>query len=371
MLNVAVNLLWLAPGRVGGSEQYLVRQLRGLSDEALAVTLYVQPGFLEAHPELCAQRTVITAPFARDWRPLRVATEHTWLTRRTRSADVAHHGGGTSPSGGPPRTVVTVHDLQYTMFPQYFGATRLAYLRATMPKSMRRATVVATPSEYVRRRVLEVFRRDPAGVVVVPHGVPDLERPTDDAIDAVLARYGVRRPYLVYPAITHPHKGHRVLVDLLRAAGPGHPLRDLQLVLIGGTGAAEQELLAAIAVDASVAGRIVRAGRVPDADRDALIAGSEALVFPSEYEGFGAPVVEAMALGVPVVTSDHPALVEVVAGAGVMVAGRDPDAWSAGIADALARRAELIDLGLARRAAFTPAVSGQALAAAYHRAADA
>lgn len=371
-IDVAVNLLWLAPGRVGGSEEYLVRQLRGVADPGLALTLYAQPALAAAHPELVAQHRTVAPAMWRDWRPVRIAAEHSWLSRRTRGADVVHHGGGTAPARSGPPAVVTVHDLQYLTFPQYFSATRLAYLRSAMPASMQRASVVTTPSEYVRGRVIDVFGRDPDSVRVVPHGVPTPTVPTVEQIDAVLEQHGVIRPYVIYPAITHPHKGHNVLVDLLRAsADPDHELYNLQVVLIGGAGAAEHDLLAAIAADTAVAARLIRLGRVPEAERDALLTGAEALVFPSEYEGFGAPLVEAMALGVPVVASDHPAIVEVLDGAGIIVDAREGDAWAAAIITARACRDELVAAGTERRAAFTLERSGAALADAYRRAAGA
>lgn len=370
-LDIAVNLLWLAPGRVGGSEEYLVRQLSGVADPELTLTLYAQPALRGAHPALADAHRIVVPRMWRDWRPLRIAAEHSWLTRLTRTADVIHHGGGTAPARGGPPTVVTVHDLQYLTFPQYFSSTRLTYLRSTMPASMRRATIVTTPSEYVRGRVIEAFGRDPDSVLVVPHGVPPITRPTDQQIDAVLEQHGVRRPYVVYPAITHPHKGHSVLVEMVRATcDPTHDLHDVQVVLTGGAGSAEQELLAAIAADGDVAGRLVRLGRVPEADRDALVAGAEALVFPSEYEGFGAPLVEAMTLGVPVVASDHPAIVEVLDGSGIIVESREGDAWAAGVTAARVQRDELVAAGAARRAEFTIERSGTALAKAYRRAAD-
>lgn len=375
MTRVDVNLLWLAPGRVGGSEEYLVRQLDAIvaadSDRReFDLTLYTQPAFATAHADLAERVRVVPAPLRRDRRPTRILAEHTWLARRTRGADVVHHGGGTAPGKSPSPTVVTVHDLQYLTYPQYFSRTRLAYLRWAMPQVGRWATVIATPSDFVRSTVIEAFDRAPESVVTVPHPVPTGARPTDDRIDAALARHGVRRPYVIYPAITHPHKAHGVLVDLLRAtAAPGHRLHDLHLVLTGGEGAAEPELRAAVAA-AGVGDRVVRPGRVPDADRDALLAGAEALVFPTSYEGFGAPLVEAMALDVPIVSSAAAAAVEVAGPAAVVVDAPDGDAWAASVAAAIDRRSELVAAGRERLAAFSPARAAAALSGAYRAAAE-
>ena len=114
---------------------------------------------------------------------------------------------------------------------------------------------------------------------------------------------------------------------------------------------------------ASVIGS-VRPGRVADADRDGLIALAEALVFPSEYEGFGAPVLEAMALGTPVICSDRAALPEVVGDAAV-VRSLTLDAWADALDAVAADRAGLIERGRRRAATFTRAASGRALAGAY------
>ena len=362
-IDVAVNLLWCVPGQVGGSEQYLVRQLLGLAAGTRGIdpTVYCLPAFVDAHPELSRSYPMVTAPICGDDRVRRILTEQTWLARRTRSADVVHHGGGTAPRFGGRPIVLTVHDLQYETFPDYIGRTKLRYLRAVMPASVARAAVVTVPTDYVRRTVIDRFDTDPERVVVVPHGVePDLgarARPESE----------LRREYglgdgrvLVFPAITHPHKGHLFLLDVM-ARHWDDP--DLRLVLIGGAGAADDDVTRRIG-QLGIGDRVVRTGRVDDDDRDGLVRLAHALVFPSEYEGFGAPVVEAMALGTPVVCSDQAALVEVVADAG-LVLPLESDAW-ADVADRVERDgATMRAAGLRRARDFTASTSGAALAAAY------
>lgn len=365
VIRVAVNLTWVAPGRVGGSEQYLVRQLSGLADEdAIEPTIYCRPDFSVAHPELVARFPVVEAPLRRDRRATRIVAEHTWLAGRTRSADLVHHGGGTAPLVGRRPILLTVHDLQYLRYPEYFGRVRHAYLDHMMPRSVRGAAIVAVPSDYVARRVVEEFGIDDDRVVVVPHGVPCLTSASDEAVAAVRARYGLGdRPFVVYPAITHPHKGHAVLIEMLRHLDP-----DIMLVLFGGVGTAEPELMQAVAAS-PYAERVVRAGRIPDVERDALIGAAAALVFPSEYEGFGAPVIEAMVLDTPVVCSNAEALVEVAGEAAVIVADQSPEAWAAAVATAIEQGDRLIAAGRLRRDDFTLEASGRALADAYRRAA--
>jgi glycosyltransferase involved in cell wall biosynthesis len=365
LIRAAVNLLWLASGRVGGSEQYLTRQLSGLPDDSgIEPELFVQPTFAAAHPGLAARFATTALPIDRDWRGLRIAAEHTWLRARAKHADLVHHGGGTVPFAGSAPVLLTVHDLQYRQFPQYFSRARREYLSFMMPRSVRRASVIATPSDYVRDTVIEAFGIDPDRVVTVPHGVPPIAMPSPEQQSAVAARCGLgHRPYVIYPAITHPHKRHALLVDMVRAlAGDGDD--DLALVLIGGLGAAEPDLQRAIAA-ADVADRVVRPGRVTDDERDALIAGARALVFPSEYEGFGAPLIEAMLLGAPVVCSAHPALREVAGDAAVVVTDADGAGWAAAVLEADRRRDELVSVGAARVERFTIARSGAALAGAY------
>lgn len=361
--DVAVNLLWCVPGEVGGSEQYLVRQMLGLAQQPpeFRPTLYCLPEFRAVHPELVALFPTVAAPISGKQRPRRVLSENTWLRRRTKTADLVHHGGGTAPVLGHGPIVLTIHDLQYLTHPEYLTATKRRYLEWSIPRSVARATVVTVPTDYVRRTVVDAFGTDPDQVAVVPHGVePSLGADAPSSLE-------LRRDYelgsgriLVFPAITHPHKGHRFLLDVM-AEHWTDP--DLRLVLLGGAGLADEQVSADIE-RLGLSQRVVRTGRVPESHRDGLVALADALVFPSEYEGFGAPVVEAMALGTPVICSDQQALAEVVGDAG-LVLPRTRDAW-AGALDRLDESAdEMRFAGLRRAAAFTTERSGAALADAY------
>lgn len=366
-LHVAVNLLWCRPGRVGGAEEYLARQLAGLASSAPEISgrLVAPPGFARAHPELSKRFEIVEGPAITAHRTGRLIEEIRWLPTQLRNADVLHHGGGTVPVRSPRPIVLTIHDLQYRQFPHYFSRARLTYLRWAMPRSARKATVVAVPSEFVKQTVIEAFALDPDRVAIVPHGVD--RSPKSELVDeaGLRRRYGLgRRRILVYPAVTYPHKQHEFLVELL--AGPLAE-EDVVLVLLGGRGRADQ-LVTKSVVRRGVAARVVRPGRVPDADRDGLIRIAEALVFPSEYEGFGAPVLEAMALGTPVVCSDRTALPEVV-GDAALVTPLSIEAWAVAIRRARDERPDIVARGHGRALRFTVQASGRALATAYHLAA--
>ncbi len=367
-LSVGVNLLWCLPGEVGGSEEYLVRQLAGLHDAApeIAARLFVLPGFAGAHRDVAAGHELVVTSLDARRRSWRVVIETTWLPRQLAGSDIVHHGGGTVPLRSPGPIVLTVHDLQYRSYPAYFTPVKRRYLELVLPRSVRRATVVAVPSDYVRGTVIEAFGTDPAAVVVVPHGYdpPAPDNITEGA--ALRRRFGIGdRRFVVYPAITHPHKNHRFLLDLM--TGPWND-PDLVLVLLGGRGLADEDVSTAIAA-LGLGDRVLRPGRVSDSDRDALIADAEALVCPSEYEGFGAPVLEAMALGTPVVCSDRAALPEVV-GDAALVLPLDLDAWAGALDTARRDHDRMVSAGRRRAAERTSRIAGERLATAYRLAAD-
>jgi glycosyltransferase involved in cell wall biosynthesis len=359
---VLVNMLWCVPGRVGGSEEYLVRQVLGLAEQPgdrWPITVVAARGLREAHPELLEVADVVEPEFESHGRARRIIGEATWLRTHTRSTALVHHGGGTAPVGAHRPYVLTIHDLQFRTYPQYFSRLKRVYLGSVIPTSARRAAVVAVPSEYVRGSVVDAYGVDPERVMVVPHGIEPAVASDIAPADELRARYALGDgPVLVYPAVTHPHKQHRFLIRMMRDHWRDP---DLRLVLCGGEGAVEHE------VAGCTDPRVRRIGRVPAADRNGLLALADAMVFPSQYEGFGAPLIEAMTIGTPVVCSDATCMPDVVGDAGIVLP-LEPDAWADVPAQVRTRRAELVTAGHRRAASFTSAASGRALAAVYARA---
>lgn len=360
---IAVNLMWCRPGAVGGSEEYLCRQLLGLPTGVFDVVVFAPLGFVSAHPEVAARYDVVEMRHDASSRTRRIVDESTWLYSRSRTFDVVHHGGGTIPARHRDPALLTIHDLQYLVYPHYFGRLRRTYLGWAVPRAVADASLIAVPSQYVRSTVIESFPVDPDDVLVVPHGLEDVHGRSATSEEELRDRYGLGSdPIVVFPAITHPHKGHEFLIDVHSKhwAGDG-----TVLVLIGGEGAQEGRVRSRVE-SLDTRDRVRRLGRVRSEDRDGLIKMARALVFPSEYEGFGAPVIEAMALGTPVVTSDRASLPEVVGDAGIVLP-LEVDAWGSALDLVAARRDDLIARGLVRSARYTSAVSGAALASAYHR----
>jgi alpha-1,3-rhamnosyl/mannosyltransferase len=368
---VAVNLLWCVPGKVGGSEEYVTRALGSLATEApdLELTLFALPGFAAAHPDLAEQHEVVVAPVEGERRSLRVVAERTWLAaqvRRRRPALLHHPGGIVAPGSGKAPVVLSMHDIQYVAYPEYFGKAKLAWLRHELPASLARARVITTPSEFVATSLVGAHGVDPGRLTVVPHGLPAdfATAPFDER--SLRARYRIPGPFLLYPAATYPHKNHLLLLDALMRLGDRPELR---LVLTGAPASGEELLRDAIE-HRGLHDRVVRTGRVSDADRDALLRSADALVFPSRSEGFGAPVIEAMAVGTPVLASAETALPEVVGPAGLLLDPDDASAWADAIEQVLddaPLRTRLVEAGHERAGAFTAEHSAQALARAYRR----
>jgi glycosyltransferase involved in cell wall biosynthesis len=383
-MRVGANLMWLVPGVVGGSEEYSVRLLEAWArrstggqspddgqPDAVELVLFVDPALPAAYPDLVSAFPTVIAPKHASSKGARVLLESTWLTRQARSErlDLVHHLGGTMPVVRLTPGLVTIHDLQPFVHPHHFSLAKRSYLHATVPTSVRQAEVVITLSNFTRHDVIERMGVDPGRVVLVP---PGLDRPTPvepQAAERVRHRHGLAgRPYFLYPAITYAHKNHVMLIRAFAQVAAAHP--EPMLVLTGGVADAESDLMSEIE-RLGLGSRVVRTGRVSVAEFNALFASATALTFPSRYEGFGMPALEAMSRGVAVIASSNTALPEVLAGAGLLLDPDDGDGWAGAMAallDDAGRRTGLVELGHRRAAEFDWDASERALARAYHQA---
>lgn len=364
---VGVNLLWMEPEVVGGSEEYSTRLLSSVAGIGRhRLVLFVRGDFSAHHEDLAAVTETVVAPLSGSSRVLRVALENSWLPHAARRVGVqlVHHLGGTVPWRNPTPTVLTLHDLQPLVFPENFSALKRGYLRRAIPRSVVTADAVSTTSGYVARAVASRFGLPVRDIAVVHAGPGPVEaHPGAAAIRSMRERYGIGDRYAIYPAVAYPHKNHEVLVQAAAS------FEGVQLVFTGGPGPADQEIADRIAADGLTA-QVKRLGRVPVEDLRCLLWGAAMLLFPSRYEGFGLPVVEAMARGVPVVAANATCLPELVADAGLIVEPSNPSDWAAAVRrleSDTGLAAELAERGRIRVAEFASESGGERLASLYDR----
>ncbi|HEX2131911.1 MAG TPA: glycosyltransferase family 1 protein, partial [Actinophytocola sp.] len=224
--------------------------------------------------------------------------------------------------------VVTVHDLVPFTHPETLTRRGVAWHQAAIRRAAERANAIVVPTTAVAEE-LHRYAPGPATVAVVGHGVADaLLEPVEPAqLHAVAVGLGLPSAYVLAVGTVEPRKGLDVLVEAM--AKPYAP--DLPLVVVGPRGWGEVDLTALAGRHGLAPGRLHVLGRISDADLAVVLRQATVLAAPSRAEGFGLPVLEAMAVGVPVVHTDVPALVEVAGGAGVAVRRGDAGALAAGL----------------------------------------
>jgi glycosyltransferase involved in cell wall biosynthesis len=273
---------------------------------------------------------------------------------KDRDVDVLHTPSlAVPPKSGKP-LVVSVHDAAPWLYPESFTARGRWFHGVGVRVAARRADRVITGTEAAAAE-LRAYTRLPSSLVrVVPYGVdPNTLVPGEEPTTSVLREYGLSgTPYVLWVGSLEPRKGVGVLVAAMaRLAAVG---KTTALVLAGYAGWQNARLIPP-EQRAQLGESLHQLGPVPEADLQALYAGATVFAFPSFHEGFGLPVLEAMAAGTPVVASDIAALREVAGEAAVLVPPGDVQQWAGAIEDVLAshsRRAELADAGRRRAALF-------------------
>ena len=252
------------------------------------------------------------------------------------------------------------------------------YTHVMVPRYAQRASAIITQTERGREDIVRYMGARPERIHVIPPGIqPSLRPASPGAVDAFRARLGLSRPYVLFVGGITPLKN---IPTLLRAFAQVRREKDVDLVLAGFRRWRFKSDIQLIE-ELGLGDRVRQTGFVPDEEMSALYSGAECLVMPSWYEGFGIPVVEAMACGTPVVSSNAGCLPEVVAGCAVLVDPASVDMVAAGILRAIddrTLRADLIERGLRHAAQFTwdrttASIAGvlESLATTHRRAASA
>ncbi len=348
--HVTLAMLTLVPGGMGGSETYATELGRALGASGrLPVSALVPAaasGVVPGVPEVLAPEIEPGASTAARVRTLVTAT----LRRRRLLGRVAPgvvHYPFTVPLPRARRsdaTVLTLHDVQHLDLPHLFSRAERLYRRFAYERAARTADHVVTISAFARERIVEHLGVPAERITVAPLGVDTTE---------FTPHLGERDRFLLYPARGWAHKNHTRLVEAVRLLREDDP--DLRLVLTGGG----LEGLGPLPEWVEVR------GLVPRSELLALYRSAACLVFPSLYEGFGIPPLEAMASGCPVAASDTASLPEVCGDAAVLFDPTDPRAIADGVRAALADAEGLARRGVERARQFTWAACAAAHEQAY------
>lgn len=349
-----------------GNEVYvrsLLSSFAALDHESEFVTYFSADDALQWAAERFHARQVSPNPF------VRLGVELAMKLRQDRPNLV--HVQYTAPLSCPVPVVVSVHDVSFLVHPEYFPALRALQLRWTVERTIRNATRILTGSEFSRDSIVQAYGEECARkIVVVPNAAASGLRPIsrESAGAAVRARFRIARPFVLTVGDLQPRKNQigliRAFAELIRA----HPQLPHVLVLAGKDTWFSPKVREA-ARQSSVADRIHFAGFVSDTDLLHLYNACDLFVFPSFYEGFGLPVLEAMACGRAVACSRTSAMPEVADGAGILF-----DPYSTGeivraMADLLRDaelRARMERLGLQRASRFSWRSTAQKTLEVYH-----
>lgn len=291
---IGVNLLHVVPEKVGGSEEYSVQVLRALKKHELTEIepiLFVLDSFRKAHPDLCETFETVICKIDGENRFKRIIAESTWLKFKSRGCDGIHHFGGRLPLLSMKPNAVTIHDLQPLEKPLNFSLLKRILFRHILPSTIRKAGVLVAVSEPVKEKITKCFNLDSRFVHVVTTGIEKVEEKPNNPKEP---------PTIFYPAATYPHKNHQVLIDAFNQLAQID--QKVCLVMSGGPGRSDKEIKKLVLIS-PVKERIFLTGRVSLDEFKTILKDSTLLAFPSTYEGFGIPVLEAMAAGVPVVVA--------------------------------------------------------------------
>lgn len=364
-LRIAVDASRTTRAQRTGTENYALRLIRAVCalDSPHQFMLYFrnQPpsDLFDVRPNVHSR----VLPFPRLWTHLRFAAA-LYHDR----PDVTFVPAHTLPIGFPGRAVVTIHDLGYVYFPGAHPFRQRMYLDLTTRYSARRAALILADSEATRRDLADHYRVDPRKIRVVYPGVEGIVRSSEAESAAVRQKYGLPERYVLFLGTLQPRKNISRLVEAYQAwrSQASSADQNVALVLVGRRGWLSETL------PLNAPGVIVP-GYVADTDIAAVYSGALALAFPSLYEGFGFPVLEAMRCGTPVLCSNTSSLPELVGDAALVIDPLDVGMIRNGLSRLITDsrlRTDLVQRGYKQAAQFTWQAAAEQTLTALQLAAD-
>jgi glycosyltransferase involved in cell wall biosynthesis len=347
---VEQTLLQLA--QIDRVNRYSVYTTRGLDQHALGLP----PNFRVLPSRLPTINPRVRIPWEQLVAPL--------LLRRSR-ADLFHGVHSVVPIASPVPTVVTVHDLAFIRFTQTFRAYNRAYLDFATRLSVRRAARVLVVSEHTKREVVGMLGVHPERVVVTPNAVREHFRvPERAALEAFRVEKGLPERFVLYVGTLEPRKNLTTLLDAYAQVVKRH---NVPLIVGGGKGWLYDAVFQRLE-QLGLREQVQFVGYIAEEELPLWYAAATVFVFPSIYEGFGMPPLEAMACGTPVIVSDSSSLPEVVGDAGLLAPPHDPVAFAEALDRVLADSAlhqELRERGLVQATRFSWRTTAERTLAAY------
>lgn len=358
-VRIGIDASRIAVAARTGTEHYSYEVLAALAqrDRQTSYTLYCNT-MPAALPPLGTNITLRHIPFARLWTHVRLSAE-----LMLHPPDLLFVPAHVLPLGVPlrrgMRSVVTIHDLGYVRFPSAHTPAHRLYLRLSTLWTARAATRLIAISAATRDDLVRFAHVPSHKIAVVPHGLSPRFRPIESPSirAAIRSRYRIPSPYIFYVGTVQPRKNLVRLIDAFAQVHANRAGADAALTLvIAGKRGWRTEAIEQRAAALGIAAQVQFIGYVEDDDLPVLLSDALAFALPSLYEGFGMPVLEAMACGTPVLTSSTSALPEVAGDAALLVDPEDQAAIAVGLERLVTQdslRAELRARGLARAAAFT------------------
>ncbi len=298
------------------------------------------------------------------WQKLRLPLPVEWLTGRL---DLFHSPDFVLPPVRKARTVLTIHDLSFLRHPECSSPALLEYLMSAVPRSVARADLILADSQSTQHDLIELMGMDPARIRVVYPAVDDtFARSNQAGVAAVRARHDIGGPYILSLGTLQPRKNYVRLIEAFRILKDTSDIPH-RLVIGGGPGWLYEPIYETIET-LGLQDEVRMLGYVDEGDLPALYTGADVFCFPTLYEGFGIPVLEAMACGTPVVASNTSSLPEAAGDAALLMSPTDTEA----MAEALGRvitdtdlREHLIQSGLVQCQRFSWSDSARDLHMAY------